>query len=87
MVNKRARAAGVVLGYEAVALLSDGRLPTISAFCEQYPWLSALVITALVVHIPPYRPRHLGERPQVVNLHPAAGLPAATAHVRAHPVA
>ena len=59
MTSKRARAAGVVLAYESAALLSDGRLPTIRALCEQYPWLSAVVITALVVHIPPYRPRRL----------------------------
>jgi hypothetical protein len=51
VITKQVGVTAAVYGYETAALLSDGRLPTISALCDRYPWLSAIAITALVVHL------------------------------------
>jgi hypothetical protein len=53
MVSKLNRAAAAVCGYECAALFSNGRIPTVSALCEKYPWLSLVAVTALVVHLLP----------------------------------
>jgi len=43
-------AASAVFAYEAAALQSRGKLPTITALCAERPWLSAITVAALVVH-------------------------------------
>lgn len=50
MPTTRARVASAVFAYEAAAL-STGRLPTITALCEEHRWLGAVTVTALVIHL------------------------------------
>ena len=56
MINSREAAAALVLGYECVALTSSGKLPTLTALCQRYPWLRGVAVSALVAHLLMPRP-------------------------------
>lgn len=45
------RTAGLVLAYEAAALISGGRLPTITELAAHHRWLGPSVLTGLAVHL------------------------------------
>lgn len=47
-------AAAFMFGYEAVALVSGGRVPTITALCIQHRWLAAAAVLGLVSHLAMY---------------------------------
>jgi hypothetical protein len=64
MTGPRETAAALVLGYETVALSSNGRLPTVTKLCNEHHWLGAAVVAALIIHL-------IARRPPVVIIVPA----------------
>jgi hypothetical protein len=46
--------AALVLGYEAVALVSGGRLPTVTQLCVSHHWLAVATVFGLVTHLVTY---------------------------------
>ena len=51
-ITERARyPVAAAFAYESVAICSNGRLPTISAFCGSRPWLSPAVLAGLALHL------------------------------------
>ncbi len=48
--------AAFVLGYEALALVSGSRLPTVTQLCVRHRWLSAAAVGGLIAHLIMYAP-------------------------------
>ncbi len=44
-------AAAFVFGYEAAAIASGGRVPTITSLCLHHRWLGAAVVLSLAAHL------------------------------------
>jgi hypothetical protein len=43
--------AAFMFGYEAAALVSGGRVPTISSLCIHHRWLAAVMVISLAAHL------------------------------------
>jgi hypothetical protein len=51
-VDESARiVAALVFGYEAAAIFSGHRLPTISELCVRHRWLAAVMVFSLAAHL------------------------------------
>jgi hypothetical protein len=44
-------ATAFMFGYEAAALFSGGRVPTISNMCARHRWLTGATVAGLTVHL------------------------------------
>lgn len=43
--------AAFAFGYEAAAIASGGRVPTITSLCLHHRWLAAVMVLSLVTHL------------------------------------
>lgn len=51
-VDESARiTAALVFGYEAAAIFSGHRIPTISELCGRHRWLAAITVLGLATHL------------------------------------